>query len=121
MILISILILLYHDDVRMTFASWNLILHCLHVWLGSSGFTRRLTSVTFDTKRPQVRGFIIATELQRYSVVKLAVMQIHYTATHAAMATISDIYPALESYPCTSAYSSILAIHWLNTSGINGL
>jgi len=54
-------------------------------------------------------------------VVKLTVVQIHYMSTHAAMATITNIDPALKANPGTPTDAAILTIDWLYAASINGL
>ncbi|KTI34708.1 hypothetical protein ASV06_02990 [Enterobacter hormaechei subsp. xiangfangensis] len=98
----------------------HLMLQGLFIRLTRSGFTCRLTCMTFSAERPQVALRVIASELKRDTVVEFTVSQINNPITHTAVTTVTRIDTALQTHPCTSTYAALLTVDRLDASRING-
>ena len=73
--------------------------------------------MALGAQRPEIAFIVRTAELQRHTVIKLAVIKVNYSLAHAAMTTIALVNPALHPNPCTSTNAALLAIGWLNAPG----
>jgi hypothetical protein len=77
--------------------------------------------VAFLTERPEVALSVVAAELQRDAVVKLAVMQINCAGAHTAMPSVAYPKAALKPHAHTATDTPLLTINGFDASGIHDL